>query len=69
MAKSGSMYGIMIATGTGPYRWISGWDALYATLAEARAAAKRASANDGWSARVVEITADEAAAYGYEVQS
>lgn len=48
-------YAVKIQTGTGPYRWLHGWDAEYPTRKDAEAVAEQAEKNDGWSARVVEL--------------
>ena len=59
MTKS-KKYAIKVSTGNGPYRWLTGWDGTFATRAEAKACAERASRNDGWSAKVV-VVVDSAA--------
>lgn len=51
-------YGIQIQTGTGPYRWLSGWDATYPTMREAQEAQSRANAQEGWSARIVVLNTE-----------
>ena len=57
-------FGITISTGSS-YHPVAGWDSLYTTREDAEACATRAQRNDGWSAKVVSMTAAEAAASGW----
>lgn len=60
-------YAILISTGR-EYRALVGWNTLYASLAEAKSAAKRAERNSGWTAKVISMTPDEARHYGWRSQ-
>jgi hypothetical protein len=54
-------YTVLIAAGLpAEYSRKQGWDRVYASRADADACAERARSNDGWSAKVIELSASEA---------
>lgn len=59
------VYGVLISVDGRKFQAYEGWDASFASRAEAESCATRASKNSGWSAKVIEMTADEAAANGW----
>lgn len=65
MNKTSTKFVVLIAAGNSDYGPKVGWDALHSSRAEANATAKRARANDGWSAKVIRLTLDEAVHYGW----
>jgi hypothetical protein len=66
MTKASNVFAVQVKVGiNSEYSALVGWDRLWATQGEADAYRERAARNDGWTARVVSLTLDEAAAYGW----
>ena len=67
------VYVVLIATGgDGIYHARSGWDAAWPTRVQAEECARGAGAQDGWSAKVEELTIAQAIDLGWmgeEVQA
>lgn len=59
------VYGVLIQTDGRGFRPVVGWDAAFGSRADAEACAVRARKQDGWDAKVIEMTPDEAQANGW----
>lgn len=67
MIDNTKRYAVFISTGR-EYGPKVGWDTLYTSRTDAEACAERARSHDGLAAKVVSMTTDEAAEYGWTTE-
>lgn len=65
MTKIKTYYAVIIQPGVGRWKSLQGWDQVFTVRRDAKEMANRARENDGWSARVVNATTEQAKDFGW----